>query len=108
LTHHARPVLELDGDNRFTFVTDGIYAALEQARRAAGDRDVAIYGGGHTAAQYLQAGLVDEVQMHLAPVLLRSGVRLFDLVQGAPLKFEQTAAVEAPGVVHLHYTVHRV
>lgn len=108
LTHHPRPVLELEGNNRFTFVTDGIYAALERARRAAGDRDVAIYGGGHTAAQYLQAGLIDEVQMHMTPVLLGSGVRLFDLVHGAPLKLEQTSAVEAPGVVHLRYTIHRV
>lgn len=76
--------------------------------REPGDRDVAIYGGGHTAAQYLQAGLIDEVQLHVVPILLGSGVRLFDLVRGAPIKFEHASAVEAPGVVHLRYIIHRI
>ncbi len=105
LTHHPRPVLELDGGNRFTFVTEGIHHALDAAREAAGDRDVAICGGGQTAAQYLAAGLVDEVQIHLVPVLLGKGVRLFDFVPKAPIKLRQVQAVAAPGVTHLRYVV---
>src|SRR3954454_21800849 len=77
LTHHRREPLELTGTT-FTFVTAGIEAALEQAREAAGDKDVQISGGADVAGQYLAAGLVDEFQMHVAPVMLGGGVRLFD------------------------------
>jgi dihydrofolate reductase len=80
LTHHAREPLVMQGDTRFTFVTDGIESALEQARRAAGDKDVALAGGARTAQQYLNAGLVDEVQLHVVPTLLGGGERLFDTV----------------------------
>src|SRR5262249_50403635 len=78
LTHHARQPLVMEGGTTFTFVTDGIRSALEQARKAAGAKDVALAGGAKAAQQYLAAGLVDEMEIHLAPALLGSGERLFD------------------------------
>ena len=80
LTHHAREPLMMQGGTSFTFVTDGIESALEQARRAAGGKDVALAGGARAAQQYLNAGLVDEMQLHLVPTLLGGGERLFDNV----------------------------
>src|SRR5205823_623748 len=78
LTHHAREPLELQGGTTFTFVSEGIQAALEQARRAARGKDVSLAGGAKAAQQYLRAGLVDEMELHVAPTLLGSGERLFD------------------------------
>src|SRR5215203_3961125 len=78
LTHHERGPLNKEGGTTFTFVTDGIESALEQARAAAGDDDVAVAGGADVVQQYLRAGLLDEIQLHVAPVLLGDGVRLFD------------------------------
>lgn len=78
LTHHAREPLTMQGGTSFTFVTDGIESALRQARRAAGGKDVALAGGAQVAQQYLKAGLVDEMQLHLVPTLLGGGERLFD------------------------------
>ena len=78
LTHHEREPLEKEGGTTFTFVTDGIESALAQAREAAGDRDVAIAGGAATVNQYLAAGLIDELRLHVAPVLLGAGERLLD------------------------------
>jgi dihydrofolate reductase len=104
LTHFPRPRLELKGGNTFTFVTDGIESALAQAREAAGDRDVGI-GGGHTAAQYLSRGLIDQVTISLVPVLLGGGVRLFDLVNAANVRLEQVRVREGAGVVHLTYRI---
>jgi dihydrofolate reductase len=102
LTHHARPPLALEGGTTFTFVTDGIEAALAQARRASGDKDVALAGGASAGRQYLNAGLVDEMELHLAPILLGAGERLFD---GVPdlhgLRLVRTIA--APGVAHLKF-----
>lgn len=78
LTHHARPALEMEGGTTFHFVTEGIHAALEQARRAAGARDVRIGGGVDTIRQYLRAGLIDELHIALSPALLGQGERLFE------------------------------
>ena len=78
LTHHARPPLEMEGGTTFHFVTEGIHAALEQARRAAGARDVRIGGGVDTIRQYLRAGLIDELHIALSPALLGQGERLFE------------------------------
>jgi len=100
LTHHARQPLELKGGTTFTFVTEGIGAALELAREAADGKDVAISGGAEVAKQYLAAGLVDEIGIHLVPVLLGAGVRLFD-DSSAGIGLEQVAVVEGPGVTHL-------
>jgi dihydrofolate reductase len=78
LTHHPRPPLTLEGGTTFTFVTDGIESALRQARAAAGGKDVALAGGAKAAQQYLKAGLVDEMELHLVPLLLGAGERLFE------------------------------
>jgi dihydrofolate reductase len=105
LTHHAREPLSL-GETTFYFVTDGIGSALEQAREAAGPGNVAIAGGASVAQQYLCAGLLNEMQIHLAPILLGGGVRLFeDGLAEAPV-VDQTGAIESPtGVMHLTYRV---
>jgi dihydrofolate reductase len=105
LTHHEREPLTLT-DTTFTFVTDGIESALERAREAAGDKDVFIGGGADVINQYLAAGLVDELELHVAPILLGGGAHLFDGV-GPEVKLEELRAIEAPGVVHLKYRVVR-
>jgi dihydrofolate reductase len=102
LTHHEREPLTL-GDTTFTFATDGIESALEQARKAAGDQDVTLGGGAEVARQYLSAGLVDQLQLNVVPVLLGDGARLFEGGAGAGLDLEQILVVEAPGVTHLRY-----
>jgi dihydrofolate reductase len=105
LTHHAREPLELQGTT-FTFVTDGIESALEQARAAAGDKDVQVAGGAQAAQQYLAAGLLEEVQLHVVPFLLGGGARLFENPGGVALpRLEQTRVVESPTVTHLRYRV---
>jgi dihydrofolate reductase len=103
LTHHARQPLEMEGGTTFFFVTDGIDAALRQAREAAGEKDVLVMGGANVAQQYLAAGLIDEMDLHVAPILLGSGERLFDNLGDASLKLEQVRTVEGPGVTHLKY-----
>lgn len=103
LTHHEREPLVL-ADTTFTFVTDGIETALERAREAAGDKDVFIGGGARVINEYLAAGLVDELELHVAPILLGGGARLFDGV-GPDLKLALLRTVEAPGVTHLKYRV---
>ena len=82
LTHHAREPLAMEGGTTFHFVTDGIEAALAQATEAAGGKDVVLGGGAEAARQYLGAGLVDDMEIHVVPVLLGSGERLFDLAPG--------------------------
>ncbi len=102
LTHHARPLLTLKGGTTFTFVTDGIRSAYDQAMRAAKERDVALAGGANVARQYLNARLVDEMVLHLAPTLLGSGERLFDGINDLKgLRPVQTVA--APDVTHLKF-----
>jgi len=103
LTHHAREPLELEGGTTFTFVTEGIEAALEQARRAAGSLDVALAGGANAAQQYLAAGLVDEMEINLVPVLLSSGERLFAGVGDDLHGLELERTVAAPKVTHLKF-----
>lgn len=103
LTHHAREPLRLAGGTTFTFVTEGVEAALEQARRAAGGKDVALGGGANVARQFLAAGLVDEMELSLVPVLLGSGERLFDGVGKDLHGLELVRTVAAPGVTHLKF-----
>jgi len=103
LTHHEREPLEKEGGTTFTFVTDGIESALEQAKEAAGGKDVSLGGGADIARQYLSAGLIDELQLNVVPVLLGEGARLFDNRAGAGLGLEQVQVIEAPGVTHLRY-----
>jgi dihydrofolate reductase len=103
VTHHEREPLTLS-DTTFTFVTDGIESALGQAREAASGEDVLIGGGAEIINQYLAAGVVDELEIHVVPILLGGGKRLFEGI-GPDLKLEQLRAVEAPGVAHLKYRV---
>jgi dihydrofolate reductase len=103
LTHHEREPLEMEGGTTFTFVTDGIESALEQAKRAAGGQDVLLGGGANVAQQYLVAGLIDEFELHIVPILLGDGERLFQNV--GTLKLEQVRAIDAPGVTHIKYRV---
>ncbi len=103
LTHHPRPPLECRGGTTFTFVTGGPAVALDLARKASAGRDVAVSGGAGVARQFLQAGLVGELTIHLVPALLGNGVRLFDGDGIASVGLEQVRAIEAPGVTHLTY-----
>jgi dihydrofolate reductase len=109
VTHHEREPLVKQGGTTFTFVTDGVASAVEQARAAAGEQDVAVAGGAQVAQQVWKAGLLDELQLHVVPLLLGGGVRLFDdHGSGAPLELERTRVVESPaGVTHLRYRVVR-
>ncbi|MGZ6125424.1 MAG: dihydrofolate reductase family protein [Myxococcales bacterium] len=103
LTHHAREPLEMEGGTSFNFVTGGIHQALDLARRAAGGRDVSLAGGAHAARQYLAAGLVDEMEINLAPVLLGSGERLFEELGDDLRGLELVRTVAAPKVTHLKF-----
>jgi dihydrofolate reductase len=105
VTHHAREPLTLS-DTTFTFVTDGIESALAQAREAAGEKDVFIGGGAAIINQFLAARLLDELELHVVPILLGGGERLFDGV-GPAVKLEQVRVIDAPGVAHLRYRVVR-
>jgi dihydrofolate reductase len=102
LTHHARDPLELEGTT-FYFVTDGIQAALEQARAGAGDRNVSVYGGADVIQQYLAGGQLDELQLHVVPVLLGGGTRLFSEELAGPVKLELDRVVDSPAATHLRY-----
>jgi dihydrofolate reductase len=107
LTHHRRETMAKQGGTSFTFVTDGIEAALDQARTAAGDRDVAVAGGANVVQQTLKAGLLDELQIHLVPVFLAEGVRLFDQLGDEKPELEVTRAIHSPAVTHVSYRVVR-
>jgi dihydrofolate reductase len=103
LTHHEREPLQMDGGTTFHFVTDGIASALAQARAAAGDKDVSIAGGASTVRQYLAAGLLDELYLHIAPVVLGAGERLLEGVGDPTL--EPVKVVDSPAVTHVKYRV---
>jgi dihydrofolate reductase len=105
LTHYPREPLSMQGGTTFTFVTDGIKSALEQAVEAAGEKDVVIGGGAKIAQQYLAARLLDEVNVSLVPLFLGGGERLFDNLGDANLELEQIRAIDAPGVTHVKYRV---
>ena len=106
LTHHEREPVEKEGGTTFTFVTDGFESALEQARAAAGEKDISIAGGAEVAQQALRAGVVDDVTLHLAPVLLGGGTSLFGGL-GTDLTLELKNVLEAPLATHLQYVVRR-
>ncbi|MFG2679343.1 dihydrofolate reductase family protein [Streptomyces sp. NPDC048392] len=103
LTHRPRPTLVKEGGTTFTFVADGIHSALERARAAAGDRNVDIGGGADTVRQYVAAGLVDELQLHVVPALLGDGLRLFEGLGAQRRDLEQVRVVETPSATHLKY-----
>jgi dihydrofolate reductase len=104
---HSVPAEWVGRKSPFTFVTDGIESALEQARSVAGDKDVGIGGGADVIQQYLAARLVDELRLHLAPVLLGTGKRLFDHLGTQVIELERTQVVESPFATHLYFTVRR-
>lgn len=105
LTHHTREPLAMQGGTTFTFVTDGVESALEQARAAAGEKNVAVAGGANVAQQYLKSGLLDEFQVHVAPLLLGDGTRLFDHLGPDHIELEIVRVVESEAVTHLKYRV---
>jgi dihydrofolate reductase len=107
VTHHPREPVAMEGGTTFHFVTDGIERALDQAKEAAGGQDVMLWGGADVINQYLAAGLLDELELHIVPVLLGGGARLFEGAAGAGVGLEQMRAVEAPGVTHVKYRVVR-
>src|SRR5215210_908310 len=106
VTHEKRDPWERPGGTTFHFVNDGIEPALEQARAAAGDRDVRIAGGGETILEYVNAGLVDEFSIALSPVLFGAGIRLFDGVDASRVALEQVRSESSSRVTHLTYAVH--
>jgi dihydrofolate reductase len=107
VTHHAREPVTKQGGTTFTFVTDGIESALEQARSAAGEGNVALGGGARIAQQYLAAGLLDELQLHVVPIFLGGGVRLFENSE-PDTQLERIRVIESPtGVTHLKYRVRK-
>ncbi len=103
LTHHAREPLVMQGGTTFHFVTDGVESALNQATRVAGDRDVTIGGGADVAQQYLAAALIDEMELHVVPMLLGAGTRLLDNIGRPDRKLEPIRTIEALGVTHIKY-----
>jgi dihydrofolate reductase len=108
LTHHPRETVTKQGGTTFTFVTEGVEAALEQAQAAAGDRDVGIGGGATVAQQYLKAGLLDEMLLHVAPLLMGDGVRLFENhLDDGQVELECTQVIQSPAVNHLRYRIVR-
>jgi dihydrofolate reductase len=106
LTHEARDSVSRDGVT-FAFVSDGIESALEQARTAAGDKDICIAGGADTVQQYLKAGLVDEIHLHVVSKIFGGGTRLFDHLGSKPIDLERTRVIESVGVTHLRFQVVR-
>ncbi len=105
VTHEEREPLPMQGGTTYTFVTDGIEAALELARTAAGDKNAGIWGGASVIRQCLEAGLLDEMQIHLIPVLLGGGVRLFEGLDPAGIELRKTSSIETPAATHLRFEV---
>lgn len=105
LTHHPREAVEMEGGTTYHFVTDGVEAALEQARAVPGDADIAIAGGASTVNQYLAAGLLDELRLHISPFTAGTGTRVFEGVP--PLRFEQVSTRAASLVTHVTYRILR-
>jgi len=107
LTHHPRESLPMEGGTTFHFVTDGIGGALTRAREAAGEQDVRISGGATVVQQFLNAGLVDQLQLHIAPLLLGDGIRLLDGLDASAIRLEPDRVVASPKVTHIRYRVSR-
>ena len=103
LTHHPRETVAKDGGTTFEFVTDGIETAIEQAKEAAREKDVTIVGGANVIQQALRVGLVDVLQLHVAPIILGGGVQLFEGVANGPIELEATRVIESPLVTHLDF-----
>jgi dihydrofolate reductase len=105
LTHDARDPMPMHGGTTYHFVTEGLEAALERAHTAAGAKDVGIWGGAHIIRQYLEAGLLDELQIHLVPIVLGDGVRLFEGVGSERIELQRVRTIETPAATHLRFEV---
>jgi dihydrofolate reductase len=105
VTHEARESLPMQGGTTYTFVTDGIEVALSLARSAAGDKNVGIWGGANIIRQYLSAGLLDEMQIHLIPILLGDGIRLFEGLDPEGIELRKISAIDTPGTTHFRFEV---
>ena len=103
VTHHAKDPLVKEGGTTYTFVTGGVAAALARAKEAAGDKDIALLGGADIIRQFAEAGLLDELRLHLVHVLLGDGTRLFDRIDPKRVTLERTRVVDAPGATHLTF-----
>ena len=105
VTHEVRAPLPMQGGTTYTFVTEGIEAALEQARATAGDKNVGIWGGANLIRQYLKAGLLDEIQINFIPILLGGGIRLFEGLDPEGVELKKTSAIDTPAATHFRYQV---
>jgi dihydrofolate reductase len=105
VTHEERESLPMQGGTTYTFVTDGIEAALKRARAAAGDKNVGVWGGADIIRQYLKAGLLDEIQIHHIPILIGDGVRLFEDLDPEGIELRKTSLVDTPGAAHIRYRI---
>jgi dihydrofolate reductase len=105
LTHKPREKVVKQGGTTYTFVTDGIEGALEQAKAAAGDKNVMVEGGANAIQEYLKAGLLDEIDLTLVPVLLGEGIRLFENIGTKHIDLEKISVMDDPGVTHLRFRV---
>jgi dihydrofolate reductase len=105
VTHERRDPMPMQGGTTYRFVTEGIQAALEQARAAAGGKDVGLWGGGRVISGALKAGLLDEIQLHLVPLLLGDGRRLFVDVDDRRIELERTRTIETVSATHLTFRV---
>lgn len=105
VTHEARAPLPMQGGTTYTFVTGGIAAAIEQARAAAGDKHVGVWGGAEIIRQALKAGLLDEMKIHLIPMLLGGGIRLFEGLDPEGIELRKMSAIDTPAATHLYYLV---
>jgi dihydrofolate reductase len=105
VTHKKRKPLPMQGGTTYTFVTDGIEAALELARAAAGDKNVGVWGGANIMRQYLKAHLLDEMHIHLVPILLGGGIPLFEGLDPEGIELRRLSSIETPGATHLRFEV---
>jgi dihydrofolate reductase len=105
VTHEAREPLPMQGGTTYTFVTGGIEAALELASAAAGGKNVGVWGGANLISQYLKAGLLDEMQIHLIPILLGGGIRLFEGLDPEGIELRRKSSIETPAATHLRFEV---
>ena len=107
LSHNAQETIVKQGGTSYTFITDGIESALEKARAAAGEKDIVLNGGANAAQQYIKAGLLDEINLHLVHILLAEGIPLFEKIGTEQIKLKKISMAEAPGVTHLRFRVMR-